>query len=361
MATNVNRIGTGTDSILVNALNDIEFSMESLDISDTESDISQVSDDSDQESFFGIGGAPWRLLPLTSGSFATACYDKKGRLVNLSNNEQKITFLTGHTKEVLSLARLTQSFVTGSADGSMRFWSLGGKLQGFLQEKGQPYGFYSLCAMNDTTIVSGACHLPKKFSGQWKYPMKIWDLNKMQQIGELSGHAGGISTLCKIGEDLILSASADATIRVWNLTEKSQVSSLAAHKDYIYSAAIMKENKNQFVTGSKDRTLKLWDLEKMQFIRAFEMSNNDFAHTSTIYDVDTLGISLIASASRDGYVKVWDTRTSKSLVVSLDPSDGFVYSVKFLGDTKKIIAGTSGKEAKKKQSHVYSWDLGKKI
>jgi WD40 repeat protein len=78
--------------------------------------------------------------------------------------------------------------------------------------------------------------------------------------------------------------------------------------------------------------------------------------------VNTFENHLAASASRDGYVKLWDFRTFKCIKV-LDPEDGWVYGVNFASDGK-IIAGTSGKQptnrAEKKvknNAHLVAWDF----
>ena len=85
-----------------------------------------------------------------------------------------------------------------------------------------------------------------------------------------------------------LSCSNDATIRRW-LTSGECTHTYYGHNNYIYCLAVM-PNGVDFVTGSEDRTLKIWcDNECQQTI----------AHpTETVWAVTVLGNGDIVTGSR---------------------------------------------------------------
>jgi WD40 repeat protein len=312
----------------------------------------------------GPNGGIWRVVALDAQKIVSASYDHQAKLWSLGKTEGNLAFvnvqvLRGHTKEVLSVTKITDAlFATGSADGTMSFWNSNtGSPTGYLKEK-YVAGFYSMTAIDATTVATGSCHKPKQHRGFWNPMIKIWNIAIKKFEFELKGHTSGISALVNLGENLLASSSDDSTVRVWNLNRRSSQALFKYHSDYVYGLASF--GKTHLVTASKDRKMKVIDIDAQKEIGEFQTIEGA-AHTSTVYDVNTFNVHLAVSASRDGYVKVWDYRTLKCTKV-LDPSDGFVYGANFSPDGK-IIAGTSGKlpeEGKKKvqtNAHVVAWDV----
>ena len=59
---------------------------------------------------------------------------------------------------------------------------------------------------------------------------------------------------------LALSGSADRTVKVWDLTSGQELRTLAGHADGVNSVAVSADGRLA-LSGSDDRTVKVWDLE----------------------------------------------------------------------------------------------------
>ena len=134
--------------------------------------------------------------------------------------------------------------------------------------------------------------------------------------GHLAGHNGWVTALATSVEDPspIVSASRDKTIMVWRIDPQSQVDenvngpafgvavkSLHGHSHIVSDVAISRDGK--FVlSGSWDKTLRLWNLETGKTNVVFNGHTKDVL--SVAFSPDNRHI---ASASRDNTIKVWNT------------------------------------------------------
>src|ERR1700722_6538020 len=93
--------------------------------------------------------------------------------------------------------------------------------------------------------------------------------------GELKGHNGWVTSMATTVQapDLLLSASRDKSIIVWNLTREEDKYGVAAKRltgpsHFVQDVAISSDG--QFaLSGSWDGTLRLWDLNTGQTTRRF--------------------------------------------------------------------------------------------
>jgi WD40 repeat protein len=115
----------------------------------------------------------------------------------------------------------------------------------------------------------------------------------------LVGHVGPVNSLALADAGrLLLSASDDEVIRVWDTRTWRTVTVLAGHRGYIRQVAAQGRIA---VSGGEDRTVRVWDLETGACLAVFD------DHVSS---VDHVAISpdgmVAASAARDNQVLLWD-------------------------------------------------------
>ena len=123
------------------------------------------------------------------------------------------------------------------------------------------------------------------------------------------GHTGAISALAfSVDGGALASASKDKTIGLWTLgaTEIVNTFSVTGHTNAVTSVTWLKD---QFATSSADQTVAVWDAATGARTRRF------IGHSAIVNDVSAArgDAPLVASASDDGSVRVWDARTRRSV------------------------------------------------
>jgi len=127
-------------------------------------------------------------------------------------------------------------------------------------------------------------------------------------LGSLTGHKGWVTAIATSSEnpDMIVSASRDKTLIVWQLTrEQDQYGFpkklLTGHNHFVSDIVVSSDG--QFALSSSwDHTLRLWDLNTGLTTRRF------VGHTSDVLSVSfSADNRQIVSGSRDRTIKLWNT------------------------------------------------------
>ncbi len=107
---------------------------------------------------------------------------------------------------------------------------------------------------------------------------------------------------------------------------------LTGHKDWVNSVAVSPDGK-WAVSGSQDKTVKIWDLETGECRATLE------GHTDRVQSVAiTPDGKRILSASIDNSVRVWDASSGRELAL-LDGHANKVWSVDALQDNARALSG----------------------
>jgi len=131
----------------------------------------------------------------------------------------------------------------------------------------------------------------------------------------------------------VVSASHDATLKVWDLETGRELRTLVGHSSGVNGVAVSRDGRRA-VSGSYDRTLKVWDLHTGRELRTL------FGHSGPIYGVAVSPDGCRAvSASSDHTLKVWDLHTWA--VLATFTCDEAVLCCAFAG-ARTIVAGDAG-------------------
>jgi guanine nucleotide-binding protein subunit beta-2-like 1 protein len=149
----------------------------------------------------------------------------------------------------------------------------------------------------------------------------------VSDILNFEGHNGWVTSL-SVGQDskgqpLLVSGSRDRTLIVWSLDlENPQeeyniegkplpndqrrvgkpLKSLKGHSHFVSSVSISKDS-NFVVSGSWDKTLRLWDLNTFRTIKLFSGHTKDVLATTFTHDN-----RMIISGGMDKTMRIWNTK-----------------------------------------------------
>ena len=77
----------------------------------------------------------------------------------------------------------------------------------------------------------------------------------------MKGHSYSVTSVAISSDNkYIVSGSRDNTIKIWNLESGQEIKTLAGHNGSVRSVAISSDSK-YIVSGSDDNTIKIWNLE----------------------------------------------------------------------------------------------------
>ena len=190
----------------------------------------------------------------------------------------------------------------------------------------------------------------KIFSASADKTIKIWDIDTGKIIQNFNGHDSSVNYLV-ISPDgqKLFSASADKTIKVWDIETGKAIQSLKGHTSSVNYLVISPDGQKLF-SASADKTIKIWELATGKVVGT--LSGHSSFVNSLVISPD--GQKLF-SASADKTIKVWDIPTGKVL----HTLSGHTSSVNYLTispDGQKLFSASADKTIK-------NWDIptGKEI
>jgi guanine nucleotide-binding protein subunit beta-2-like 1 protein len=156
--------------------------------------------------------------------------------------------------------------------------------------------------------------------------------------GELIGHNGWVTSIATNAErpDMIITGSRDRTLIVWQLTRDQDsfghpLKSLHGHNHFVQDVVLSSDG--QFaLSASWDGTLRLWDLTKGETHRHFIGHSKDVL--SVAFSADN---RQIVSGSRDRSIKLWNTLGECKFTVKDGTHTDWVSCVKFSPSTTGLL------------------------
>lgn len=99
--------------------------------------------------------------------------------------------------------------------------------------------------------------------------LKLWEVDTGKVKATLKGHTVRVRS-CAFSPDgkLIVSASMDKTLKLWDVATGKEKTTLKGHSDWVRSCAFSPDGR-LIVSGSWDRTLKLWEVDTGKEIASF--------------------------------------------------------------------------------------------
>jgi WD40 repeat protein len=194
----------------------------------------------------------------------------------------------------------------------------------------------------------------------------LWDVDTGKLTHSFLGHTGPVNSVAFSPDGRILvSASSDNTLILWHIESKQKIHTLIGHKGPV-NDAVFSSNGKFIASASDDKTLQLWDPTTGEMKSTFAeflpgdeetfvvLGMNSKQTIKEHFDgVTSVAISpdskLIASASKDETIKLWDASTGK-LVKNFVGHKGYVNSLAFNTSGDTLVSGSDDKA-------IMMWDV----
>ena len=159
---------------------------------------------------------------------------------------------------------------------------------------------YYIKSKNIARILKKKCPL---FAAGGKEEIINLFSNSLEHMGYFSGHKGLIQCLCRISNIILASGSWGSTIKIWNIEDRSIMSTLYGHTKEV--SALCSVNEEVLVSGSWDNSLIIWSKSTPES-SIYSHRQRLRGHTSDISGIIRINNTKIISGEYNGDLMMWD-------------------------------------------------------
>jgi WD40 repeat protein len=137
--------------------------------------------------------------------------------------------------------------------------------------------------------------------------IKLWDINRRDQVNELGGHSGCVRSLVVLHNGLLASAGDDNTIRLWDVVKFREVGELPGLSGSIWALAVLSDGRIASAAGS----ILGWEPSLIQFWDPATRAETHQVHTGSALSLAVLPDGRLASGGGSMFVEtslndLWD-------------------------------------------------------
>lgn len=174
--------------------------------------------------------------------------------------------------------------------------------------------------------------------------IKVWELATGELLQTLTGATSFVNALTITFDGrFLIGASADKTIRIWNLETGELTNTLRGHTSFV-DEIVMSPDGQILVSTGADKTIRIWNLDTGE-MRHVLQGHSGFVNT---LEISSDGETLV-SGSADASLQVWNLKTGENLH-SLIGHSSFVNAIAIGPNGKTLASGGA-------DTTIKIWDL----
>jgi WD40 repeat protein len=228
---------------------------------------------------------------------------------------------------VVAFSQNGKWLVSGDANGAVKMWDTATWNE---RDVGEAFG-------NSIRVIDFAAQDQLVFAQTATHGLKTYETSNGNEIQVYSGHQGYIAMGLSFSRsgNLIVSGSLDKSMKLWNV-KNAQLLRVFQHSGEVLGTRFLSDD-TQLISAewAGDNALRLWEIETGKELCVFR------GHESGIAGLDiSPNGKLAASASQDKTVKIWDIERCQELK-ELQGHEDVVNCVAFSPDGKFITSGSS--------------------
>lgn len=245
-----------------------------------------------------------------------------------------------------------ESILTTGADRSIKVWQYDRQNDRWLP-RAKLIGGHS--GPIRVARFAGDADNPTFLSGGEDGRVVIWerDEDQWKATGELAGHEGAVLAI-DISSDgrMVATSSSDQSVRVWDLTNRVEVTKLVRHRGAVLSVRFSQDGR-RIISGGSDNLAMIWDWEST--------ISGDTSAPSAILVGHSAAVNAVAfspdgmralTGSQDNTLKLWDSGTrstregnEETELMSITAHQREVTAVDFSSDGKQILSAGRDRQA----------------
>jgi serine/threonine protein kinase len=178
--------------------------------------------------------------------------------------------------------------------------------------------------------------------------VRLWNIENGCCLKVFTGHHGTVYSVAFSNDcKYIISGSADRTVKLWDIFTGKCLNTYIGHKELIASVAFSPDG-NYILSGSKDKTIKLWDRGSARCLRTFRSYVGHLTPHAVCFSLDG---KYIISRCRNKMVSEWDMNTGECLN-TIEAYTRNITGVVTSSDIKYLLTGALSNDFK-------LWDMSK--
>ncbi|KAI1798513.1 PFU-domain-containing protein [Daldinia bambusicola] len=190
----------------------------------------------------------------------------------------------------------------------------------------------NVCAL---AVVPGGRYI---VSASWDKTARVWSVDKWETEAILAGHEEAVWDVLPLDETIVVTASADKNIRIYDL--RNVVAGQVEPRSTIYTSDVIRAlcrvpsghpSGAEFASASNDGVIRLWKLSGQPV-------GELHGHESFIYSLDALPSGELVSSGEDRTARIW--RGTECVQTITHPAIS-VWTVSACSATGDIVTGAS--------------------